>query len=199
MQILTVMMVFLALAQAPAGPERPGYLDALKTQVMLDRAGFSPGVIDGRMGGSTERALAVFLKEGRRQQTPEPLTRYRITADDAAGPFVTIPSDMMDKTSLPALGYTSLLEEIAERFHTTPAFLQQLNPYARFVEGEEIEVPNVEAMVMPALPAKQTDQAAPEGPPAGQPAPPPKMDVIVTVRKSTSSLTVTDTGGRIVF
>jgi lipoprotein-anchoring transpeptidase ErfK/SrfK len=200
MQIFAMMMMaFLVLAQVPAVPEKPVYLDMLKIQVMLDRAGFSPGVIDGRTGVNTERALAIFLKEDKEEQTPEPLTRYRITAEDAAGPFVTIPSDMMNKASLPVLGYTSLLEEIAERFHTTPAFLQQLNPDARFVEGEEIEVPNVEAMVMPALPAKPPDQAAPEGPPAGQPAPPPKMDVIVTVRKSMSSLTVTDTGGRIVF
>ena len=36
----------------------------LATQVMLDRAGYSPGEIDGRRGTSTERALAAFTKNG---------------------------------------------------------------------------------------------------------------------------------------
>ena len=136
MQILTMMIAFLTLAQAPSVPQQPAYLDALKVQVMVDRAGFSPGVIDGRMGANTKKALAVFREQGKEEKAVEPLTRYRITAEDAAGPFVTVPSDMMEKASLPYLGYTSLLEEIAERFHTTPPFLRQLNPDTGFVEGE---------------------------------------------------------------
>ncbi len=85
--------------------------------------------------------------QGQPEQTIEPATHYRITPEDAEGPFVTIPSGMMQKASLPALGYTSLLEAITERFHSTPMFLRQLNPDARFAEGEEIGVPNVEPMV----------------------------------------------------
>jgi lipoprotein-anchoring transpeptidase ErfK/SrfK len=203
MLILTVMFTFLALAQTPSTPQQPAYLDALKVQVMVDRAGFSPGVIDGRMGASTKKALAVFREQGREGPAPEPLTRYRITAEDAAGPFVTVPSDMMEKASLPYLGYTSLLEEIAERFHTTPSFLQQLNPDAGFVEGEEIQVPNIEAMVIPVrrteVPAKEPpEQPKPEAAPAREPAPA-KMDVVVTVTKRMSALIVTDMRGRIVF
>ncbi|MDD5169331.1 MAG: L,D-transpeptidase, partial [Syntrophales bacterium] len=104
---------------------------------------------------------------------------------------------------LSALGYTSLTEAIAERFHSTPKFLHQLNPDARFAEGEEIVVPNVEAMVIPVVPSKP-----PMKKPPAQPAPEAahtretmhaKQDVVVTVTKSTSALTVTDAGGRIVF
>jgi len=203
MQVLAMLIAFLALAQTPSVPERPEYRDTLKIQVMLDRAGFSPGVIDGRMGANTKKALAVFHEQGKEEQTVEPLWRYRITTEDFAGPFVAVPSNMMKKASLPYLGYTSLLEEIAERFHTTPPFLEQLNPDAGFVEGEEIEVPNVEAMVIPTLRMEPSagepqGQPAPQGAPAQGPAAP-KIDVVVTVSKSMSALTVTDTCGRIIF
>lgn len=203
MQILSIVIAFLALAQAPAAPQPPEYLNVLQVQVMLDRAGFSPGVIDGRMGANTKKALAIFQKQGRQQLAVEPVVRYHITAEDAAGPFITIPSDMMEKASLSALGYTSLLEELAERFHTTPEFLRELNPDVRFVEGEEINVPNVEAMVMPVLPSKPAvekppEQVAPEAAPVRETMPA-KPDVVVTVTKRTSALTVTDASGHIVF
>ena len=203
MQVLAMMIAFLALAQTPSVPEQPEYRDALKVQVMLDRAGFSPGVIDGRMGANTKKALAIFREQGEKEQTVEPLRRYRITAEDVAGPFAAVPSKMMKKASLPYLGYTSPLEEIAERFHTTSSFLGQLNPDAGFAEGEEIEVPNVEAMVMPpprtALPAGEPQgQPAPQEAPAPGPAPA-KIDVVVTVSKSMSALTVTDASGRVIF
>ena len=205
MHILGIMIAALALAEAPLVPELPEYLNVLnvlEVQVMLDRAGFSPGVVDGRMGASTQKALAVFQKEGRQVEEVESLTRYRITAEDAAGPFFTIPSVWKEKASLPALGYTSLLEALSERFHSTPALLEQLNPDALFVEGEEITVPNVEAMVIPPLPPpdeeKSPEQLAREVA-AARAAALAKPDVVVTVTKGKSDLTVTDASGRIVF
>jgi lipoprotein-anchoring transpeptidase ErfK/SrfK len=116
---------------------------------------------------------------------------------------MTIPSGMMQQAALPTLGYTSLLEALAERFHSAPKFLQQLNPDAHFVEGEEIVVPNVEAMVLPVVPStppvyELPVPLAPEAVPARETVPT-KSNVIVTVTKSMSALTVTDTSGRIVF
>ena len=198
----------VAKSQAQAAPQPKG-ADALQLQVMLDRAGFSPGPVDGRMGANTKKALELFQKNGN-GGTPsvEAVTKYRITAEDAAGPFIDrMPTDMMDMAKLPALGYASVVEELAERFHTTPAFLQRLNPGATFAAEQEIQVPNVEPMTLPppATPkepaAKGTaGRGAGQGRAAAAPeAAPQKPDVVVNVAKASSALTVTDSAGQVVF
>ncbi len=134
--------------------------DVLHLQVLLDRAHFSPGEIDGREGSNTERATRAFqrthgLQEtglpteetwaalGGRDTTPD-LVQYTLTEADVAGPFTQVPEDMMEKAKLPALDYASPLEEIAERFHASPELLRGLNPGATFSRaGEVLQVPNV--------------------------------------------------------
>src|SRR5690348_15462030 len=76
-----------AAAKKPA--EHPLDQQMIATQVMLDRAGYSPGEIDGTKNAATERALDVFTKHGGNAAAlpQDALTRYRITEQDAAGPF----------------------------------------------------------------------------------------------------------------
>lgn len=143
------------LPTPPPPPDDPPPDDhLLRLQVLLDRAHFSPGVIDGRDGANTRQALRMYRQErgkrngewaGLEADTAPHLVEYTITAQDLAGPFLPeIPDDMMKKAELERLVYTSPLEALAEKFHATPALLQHLNPQATFARaGERIRVPNV--------------------------------------------------------
>jgi lipoprotein-anchoring transpeptidase ErfK/SrfK len=134
----------------------------LRAQILLDRAHFSCGELDGDYGANLEKTVSAFqhdrhLPESGRVDAPmwqalnadqaPALTSYTITAEDEKGPFHPIPTGMMQQATLPELGYASPLEELAERFHAAPAVLQALNPGADFAKtGQTLTVPNVITM-----------------------------------------------------
>lgn len=138
----------------------------LRLQVMLERARFSPGQIDGLDGGNTRVALAGYkaangLGEGGSidakvwavlTSTGAPaLVEYTVTEQDVAGPFVEIPNGMMAQAELDRLAYTSAAEALGEKFHASPALLEQLNPNVDITQaGTTIVVPNV--LDLPSLP-----------------------------------------------
>jgi lipoprotein-anchoring transpeptidase ErfK/SrfK len=172
---------------ARVGPGSSGPA-TLRAQILLARAHFSGGEIDGHYGSNLQGAILDFQaahglpSSGTldaaawkilNADAGPALVRATVAPEDVAGPFTPIPEDMMDKAKLPALGYSSPLEGIAEKYHASPALLQKLNPRARFdTAGEEIIAPNV--LVDP-----------------------PGKAASVVVSKSRRSLAALDAGGKI--
>jgi lipoprotein-anchoring transpeptidase ErfK/SrfK len=184
----------------------------LAVQVALDRAGFSPGELDGRSGPKTRLALTEFQKSASLEPTgtpneetlaalqaaPDPLVGYTITDQDVAGPFIDkMPADMMESAKLPALSYTSPVEALGEKFHSSPALLKTLNPSATWAPGEQIKVPNVEPFELPTKPAPAT--AGAKATAGGKTATPAKPAVDVQISGATKSLTVRDASGKVLM
>jgi lipoprotein-anchoring transpeptidase ErfK/SrfK len=118
----------------------------LRVQILLDRAYFSPGIMDGNWGKNSAEALYWFQKSNGLRATAQVdsptfarlmqaagsprllVEAHRLTGDDVAGPFTEIPTDVYKQAQLPCSCYASLSEKLSEMFHATPDLLQKLNP-----------------------------------------------------------------------
>jgi lipoprotein-anchoring transpeptidase ErfK/SrfK len=173
--------------------------DYMSFQVLLDREGFSPGQIDGHAGMNFNHALAAAQNAKKLKPTgaadcdtwkalggdkSEPtVATYTITEDDVNGPFEkVIPRQLVEQAKLPALEYQSPIEAIAERFHASPALIQQLNPSLRLAAGKEIRVP-----------------AVPPFDPSVKPTNEATGDISVTVSRADSALRATRADGTVVL
>jgi lipoprotein-anchoring transpeptidase ErfK/SrfK len=156
------------IAKFPATIPSRGRLP-LQLQIMLDRANFSPGIIDGAWGMNAAQALAFFAAGRDTRNTPAArstatieratyerlkreagnaalLVRYTLTSEDVRGPFVDIPSKVYQQAKLKCLCYSSAAEAMSEKFHVSRKLLAELNPQVNLDKlraGTTLVVPNV--------------------------------------------------------
>jgi lipoprotein-anchoring transpeptidase ErfK/SrfK len=136
----------------------------VRAQILLDRAKFSPGEIDGVYGDD----LGIAVKGYRENHGLKPagaidaemwrlldsdagplLSTYTISKADEKGPFLPIPADTQDKAKMKWLGFETPEEGLGERFHSSPKLLAELNPGKKLnTVGESITVPNVRRAVV---------------------------------------------------
>jgi lipoprotein-anchoring transpeptidase ErfK/SrfK len=174
--LLAVTVSILTLAGAPTarslsgneienstktGAVGPGATGSsvVRAQILLDRARFSPGEIDGVYGDDFGIAVKGYQENHGLKATGTIdvemwrllardagplLITYTITRLDEKGPFQPEPTDIQEKAKLKWLGFETPGEELGERFHCSPKLLAELNPGEKLdTAGERITVPNV--------------------------------------------------------
>jgi peptidoglycan hydrolase-like protein with peptidoglycan-binding domain len=107
----------------------------VRAQILLARAHFSCGEIDGIFGSNFQKAVRTFQGERKFPVTgvldaatwdalntdaAPVLINYTLTAHDLKGPFVAIPADAKDQAKLPSLGYTRHWNKRVKSFTRAP-------------------------------------------------------------------------------
>jgi lipoprotein-anchoring transpeptidase ErfK/SrfK len=182
--ILSLTLVSRALAMEPQevnqaqfegdglGGGQSGFL--VKLQVLLDRAHVSPGVIDGYPGENVSKAIRALEQmrglpvdgelDAELWKTidvgSDVLVEYQITEEDVADLTESIPEDYSEMAEMDWLGYTSVAERLAERFHMDIELLRSLNANADFKQGERIHVADPGAMQESSIARIEADRKA---------------------------------------
>jgi lipoprotein-anchoring transpeptidase ErfK/SrfK len=143
---------------APVGPGTAGPR-VTRAQILLDRARFSPGEIDGVYGDDLAVAIKGYQEShglnatgivsaemwGLLNKDAGPLLlTYAITQADEKGPFLPLPATVQEKAKMKWMGFETPEEGLGEKFHISPKLLAELNPGKKLnTVGERISVPNV--------------------------------------------------------
>jgi hypothetical protein len=144
-------------------------------QIFLDKALFGPGIVDGRPGEFTRKAVTYFQQangletDGLPDRLPLPkdtplYSTYTIRAEDKrfVGDSPSKPAEQAKKKYLP---YGSLLEFVCERFHCSAELLALLNPdlnLDRLKVDDTVKVPAVEPFLIEEMRSVATLPEVPE-------------------------------------
>jgi len=140
------------------GPAPETKLDIAAWQVRLERWHFSSGTIDGEYGPRSRRAVSQFQLHHRLPVTGllddetraalgmpgNPFQLYQVTREDM-DQIQPTPEKWKEKAEADFLGFNDSWEMIAEKFHSTPEFMQELNPGIEIIqEGTSLTAPNLD-------------------------------------------------------
>mgnify|MGYP001178612915 FL=1 len=144
---------------------RPPQTD-FEIQVALDRAGYSPGSIDGFTGPQTQAALIAFQHNNGLKVTgiADMPTKQKLRLQQAALVTRTITESELaqvkplgnswtEKSQQESMAFESVLEMLAEQHHCSPRYLMRINPtivWSSVRANTPVKVPNT-AMPGPAI------------------------------------------------
>jgi len=141
--------------------------DAVRLQIFLDQSNFGPGVIDGKPGLFTENAVKVWnevngyplddwtaVMAAAKKSVTEAIVAA--TVPDIVGKWVNprLTNDRILQSKEKRLGYRSVAELMAERYHTDMEYLLEINTAKKVIGlkvGSEILVPNVKPFEIEAI------------------------------------------------
>lgn len=163
------------VSQPDGQAQTPPDAGLFRLQILLDRAAFSPGEIDGLHGENTRLAIAEYRKAKKlgsgdaadaaliqslaAGDTGPVTAEYRLTQADVSGPFSPPPSEDMAEQAKAGTQYSTARERLAERFHISEALLQALNPGVDFkTAGAAILVPALRDAPLPAVDRIEVDK-----------------------------------------
>ena len=130
----------------------------LRLQIFLDESNFGPGKIDGEMGQFTRKAVAHYnYSEGidynnyykaineSENQIKDLYVTYSIKKQDLT--FIgELSLEPEEQSKIEYMYYRSVLEFVAERFHSDEKFIRKINPnieWATITIDTEVKVPNI--------------------------------------------------------
>lgn len=154
-----LILIFTQGVREPKPPLGRPISGNTELQIALSREGFSPGSIDGKLGGQTKQALAAYQQANGLDETGvfDETTAGKLRIFDPVFAQIELaqrdfnkvapkPQSWIERGQVDAMHYNSILEMVAEHAQTDPDFVKALNPslnWHALRSGDRITVPHL--------------------------------------------------------